>query len=318
MPSKTEHSGGTFRAYAGAARDMELSLIIATKGRPADLRDALAGVAACAPAGTDVIIVDGDPQRSAEPVVEAFRQQHPQRRIRYVPSRPGLTLQRNIGIDAAAPESEVVLFIDDDAVLMPGSIDALLDAYRDPSVVGVWGLVTEDRLAPRLGRNRHLRRLLVGGGRQGSMTGSGFRVDILDRDRPHDVEWMGGAFMSARRALAAEVRFDERLGGYALGEDDDFTYRLSRRGRLLWLPTHMALHRATGVGSSDPRQFNRLVVINRTYLFRKNFARTRRSWAGFCGLLLILAGHRLVNREWRGLQGLAEGVLHVVRGRPVP
>src|SRR4051812_24319444 len=176
MPSKTEHSGGPSRAYARAPRDRELSPITGTRGRPGAPRAALAGVAACAPAGTDVIIVDGDPQRSAEPVVEAFRQQHPQRRIRYVPSRPGLTLQRNIGIDAAAPESEVVLFIDDDAVLMPGSIDALLDAYRDPSVVGVWGLVTEDRLAPRLGRNRHLRRLLVGGGRQGSMTGSGFRV----------------------------------------------------------------------------------------------------------------------------------------------
>ena len=47
---------------------------------------------------------------------------------------------------------------------------------------------------------------------------------------------MPGCFMSARRE-AASVRFDEKLGAYALAEDEDFSYRLSRRGRLVYLPT---------------------------------------------------------------------------------
>jgi hypothetical protein len=49
-------------------------------------------------------------------------------------------------------------------------------------------------------------------------------------------------------------------------------------------------------------------VVNRAYLFRKNFPQTRRARAGFAALLLMLCGHRVLNRDWSGLGGLLEGI----------
>jgi len=297
---------------------MRFSLIVATKDR----RDPLAAVLECAakalPADGEVIVVDGDPERSAEPVVREFQARNPAMSIRHVASAPGAARQRNGGIDAA--EGDVVVYVDDDCTFEPGLFEALAAAYGDPAVVGATGRV-EQPLRGRLGNNPHsrLRWLLLGGGRQGSMTSFGFRCPILDREQPRDVEFMPGPLMSARRDLAAEVRFDERLAAYSLVEDDDFSYRLSRRGRIRYEPAAVVQHHELRWQERDQRQMDRLQVVNRTYLFRKNFAQTFTARARFVALLALLCGHRVVNREWSGLLGLVEGMRHVRRtgGEPL-
>jgi hypothetical protein len=75
-------------------------------------------------------------------------------------------------------------------------------------------------------------------------------------------------------------------------------------------------HRKTGFTERDERAFGRSVVLNRAYLFRKNFRRTPLARLQFSLLVAGLIGHRLANREWRGAQGLVEGAVAVLRGRP--
>jgi GT2 family glycosyltransferase len=107
------------------------------------------------------------------------------------------------------------------------------------------------------------------------------------------------------------VRFDERLTGYALAEDEDFSYRLSKLGRVRYAPEIVVEHRKLGFGSQDPRRFGRLVVINRAYLFRKNFPQTLGARAQFVVLVGALLVHRLLNRDGRGAQGILEGARDV-------
>jgi GT2 family glycosyltransferase len=121
--------------------------------------------------------------------------------------------------------------------------------------------------------------------------------------------------MSARREAAAQVRFDESMGGYALAEDEDFSYRVSRLGRVRYVPEIVVEHRKLGFGSQDARRFGRLVVVNRTYLFRKNFRRTPLARLQFGLLVALLVGHRLANREWSGARGLLEGAVLAWRAR---
>src|ERR1700730_15001218 len=142
---------------------MRFSLVIATKGRPTPLRAALESGAETLPADGEVIVVDGDPGRSAEEPFAELRARHPHVSARYLATDPGLTLQRNAGIDAS--NGDVVVFIDDDCTVRPGMFEALAEAFRDASVVGVTGQI-EEPAAPRLGSNRRLRWLLLGGGRQ--------------------------------------------------------------------------------------------------------------------------------------------------------
>jgi GT2 family glycosyltransferase len=291
---------------------VRFSLIIATKGRPTSLRDALESSARGLRSDGEVIVVDGDPEGSAETVVRGVGNRYPEMAIRYVASEPGAALQRNVGIDLA--RCDVVVFIDDDCTVEPGLFEALTRAYGDPSVVGATGRIYGPS-CDRLGSDPHsrLRWLLLGGGRQGSMTSFGFRRPIIDVEQPRNVQFMPGPFMSARRDLAAEVRFDERLAAYSLGEDDDFSYRLSRHGRIRYEPSAVVCHQELGWRHMDRRQMDCLQVVNRTYLFRKNFSQTLRARVGFATLLAVLCAHRVLNREWSGLRGLVDGIRQVRR-----
>lgn len=296
---------------------MRVSHVIATKGRPAALRVALESIVDASADDCEIIVVDGDPARSAEEVIAQTKRPSDAQPIRYVTGVSGLCAQRNKALDMA--EGDIVIFTDDDSRVTPGFYEALLEAYQDPSVVGATGRELEPRDA-RIGSgaNSRLRRAVLFGGRQGTMTSFGFRRPIVDVDRPHLVEYMPGSFMSARRAHAAEVRFDEnleRLAGYGLGEDDDFSYRLSRRGPIRYVPSAVAHHDELGARTIDRRALDRLMVINRTYLYRKNFAGTLRGKMGLAGLFTLIFAHRIINREWQGVRGLVDGFREASRVR---
>jgi GT2 family glycosyltransferase len=291
---------------------MRFSVVIPTMRREAILEATLESLQHCDPKPAEVIVIDADAEGSSEPVVTAFDQQVAPA-VRYLQSQPSLTRQRNIGIDDAS--GDVLVFLDDDVSITPDLFALLERAYEDAATVGVTGRVIEPQSKRRLGPDSALRRLLPGGGREGTFTRYGYPRYLRDLDSPRDVEFMQGCFMSARREAAEAVRFDEHMGGYALAEDEDFSYRLSQLGRIRYLPEIIVRHRKLGFGSADERRFGRLVVVNRAYLFRKNFRRTPLARAQFAMLVAMLVGHRLLNREWRGAQGVVEGAYQVLRGR---
>ena len=279
---------------------MRVSLVIATRRRPQLLDETLTSVAACDPLPDEVIVVDGDEQRSARPVAVAHQ-------ARYVDGVTGLPVQRNAGIDAAT--SDVLVFCDDDVELSPGVFGALRRAFADPAVVAATGHVIE-QTARRLGSaHSPVRRLAARRGRQGTIARHGFPRRIVDIDEPRDLEFVHGCLMAARRDAAARVRLDERLAGYALGEDEDFGYRLSRVGRVRYVPDAVVVHKNTGYRTLGERRFNRMLVVNRWYLLRKNLAPGPLARIQFALMVVVLVAHRAINREWDGVRGLTEGVV---------
>jgi GT2 family glycosyltransferase len=293
---------------------MRFSVVIVTNARPALVREAASSAAEALPADSEVIVVDGDSGRSAEDVVRELADRS-RARHRYIPSGGGTARQRNVGIDAAS--GEVVVLIDDDCTVEHGLFEALTSAYEDQGVVGATGRVKQPPRA-RVGNSRRVRWLLLGGGRPGTMTSYGHRRPILAVERPCDVEYMYGPLMTARREIAAQVRFDERLGGYSLCEDDDFSYRVSRVGRVRYVPDAVVHHREAGRRTADQRHLERLRVIDRAYMFHKNFRQTPSARMGFAALIAVLCAHRALNGEWSGVRGLLEGVRELRRSGAVP
>ncbi len=302
----------------GPAADVEFSVLIVTKDRPEFLADTLDAILACRPSPGELIVVDGDAGRSAEPAVEERRglAADAGTELRYLVSDPGLGVQRNRGLEVAT--GDVVVFLDDDVAPAPGFFDALARPYADPAVIGATGRVVEPD-SGRIGAPAsRVRRILFPGGEQGSMTAFGYPRRIVDPDRPGDVEWMQGCFMSARIDQARAVPHDELITARFEGEDEDFSYRLSQRGRLRYEPTAVLDHKQLGFRESSAerqRAFNRDIVLVRTYLFRKNFRRTPLNRVRFAGLIGVLLAHRLLNREWAGARGVAEGAWEAARTR---
>ena len=288
---------------------MRFSIVIPTLGREEILKTTLDSIRRCDPAPDELIVIDADSGGSSREVVLAFDDEHPPT-VRYLQSERSVTLQRNLGIDEAS--GDVIVFLDDDVAVPTDLFPRLAEIYRDETIVGATGRVIEPD-PWRVSSDSRLRLLLPGGGEEGTFTRYGYPRYPSEDEQPRDVEFMRGCFMSARREAATKVRFDEHMGGYALGEDEDFSYRLSRLGRVHYEPGIVVEHRKLGFASQDPRRFGRLVVVNRAYLFRKNFDRTLLARTQFGMFVLMLFGHRLVHGEWRGAQGVVEGAAQAWR-----
>ena len=287
---------------------MRFTVVIPTMRREEILDATLESLRHCDPAPDEVIVIDADPEGSSYPVVTTFdRQVSPA--VRYLRTAPSLTRQRNYGIDDAS--GDVIVFLDDDVTIQSDIFARLSEVYGDQSIVGATGRVIEPESGRVGGPASRLRRLLLGSGREGTFTRYGYPRYVRNVDEPTDVEFMQGCFMSARYDAAARVRFDEHLGGYALAEDEDFSYRLSRLGRIRYEPEIRVEHRKLGFASQDARPFGRRVIVNRAYLFRKNFPQTVLARSQFVLLVFTLIGHRLVNREWSGARGLVDGAAAV-------
>jgi GT2 family glycosyltransferase len=284
---------------------IRLSAVIATLGRPDRLASTLASLSACRPEPAELIVVDGDDAQSARAVVEAHARAVAPAVVRYEPSPPGLTRQRNRGIDVAG--GDVVVFADDDVEFALDLFARLGSAYEDSAVVGATVRYDEPGRRRGGGASRWLRRVVAGRGAQGTMTAAGYPRRITDLDNERDIEFMHGCLMSARRELAARVRFDETLPGYALAEDEDFGYRLSRAGRIRYVAGARVIHHAAGIGSMHQHDFNRQLVVNRAYLFRKNFASSPASRAQFAAIVALLAAHRVLQGSWAGARGVLAG-----------
>jgi len=286
-------------------RRVTFSVIVATLGRPERLDRSLQAIAALAPGPDEVVVVDGSADGSAAPVAAAAG-------ARYVASPPGLTRQRNAGL--AAARSDVVVFLDDDAALEPDALAVLAEVYADRDVVGATGRV-EEPASHRIGGQRSgVRRLLRGRRQEGTFMACGYPRRVVVGAEAIDVEQMPGCFMSARLEPARATRFDERLPGYALAEDEDFSYRLSRLGRVRYDPRAVVHHDNSGFAGRDRRAFGRTVVVHRWYLLHKNFAPTPFARLQFAALVVVFVVHRLLNRDLAGVRGLLAGVGAISRG----
>ena len=91
-----------------------LSVIIPTRKRQQALSETLASVLSTDSPADEVLVIDGDAERSARPVVEGARDSAPSS-LRYLVVPPGSTRQRNLGLRHAT--GDVVVFLDDDVVV---------------------------------------------------------------------------------------------------------------------------------------------------------------------------------------------------------
>jgi len=101
------------------------SLIVATMGRVAELRELFDSILAQQWPALDVILVDQNPDDRLAPMVADFSQRLPMRHIRT--PRPHANAARNLGLLAA--NGDVVAFPDDDCTLPAGTLARVAAAF---------------------------------------------------------------------------------------------------------------------------------------------------------------------------------------------
>jgi glycosyltransferase involved in cell wall biosynthesis len=182
----------------------------------------------------------------------------------------GSAAARNVGLKNS--DGDIIFCLDDD-VIPPADFIERLAALYVADTAGVVDGIGATYCETRAGWRWRLWTTLADASGQGRW---GPRVRAA-RYEPLSPELAGGLVpadmlpggaISLRRAVAEWARFDERLGGYAFGEDREFVYRIGRRARLFRAVGARVIHDPPDSGRGDWEQRGRHYVTNLLHVAR--------------------------------------------------
>lgn len=258
----------------------KLSLVIATKDRPADLRCLLESVQVQTVKASEILIVDG----GSEPVDSMVRE-FPGLPLRYLRHLPASTAaQRNVGIRASDPSATLLGFADDDTTFESMAFERMLN-FWDTAEPDVLGAAFNIRNYPRRGssllkRGRLAEWLGLYSPRPGSVSRSGWQTVSGEFEKTQYVEWLPSTAVIFRRQVLMANPVDEVFESYSYLEDLDLSYSISRIGRLAVVADAGFSHFPSQQSRISARQFGRDEVLNRIYFVKKHKLSVWRCWLG--------------------------------------
>lgn len=285
---------------------MNVAVIVASLGRPGNVEVLLDRLAMQTQPPSQVVLsmespADAPPARDLPfPVERVFGPR-------------GSCVQRNRGLDRLVPDTEAVVFYDDDFVPSRFAIAGIARFFaRHPEVAGAHGLVLADGIqGPGIAPDEAVRLVDAADAAGDPQTHA-----ILAR-----THGLYGCNMAYRVSKIAGVRFDENLPLYAWLEDLDFGGRVP--GPLVHTDAFRGVHCGEKRGRErSGRRLGYSQVSNPVYLLRK--ATLPRGVALRMLLRNLVANHaRLLYPEpWIDRRGRAAGnwlaLLDVLRGRADP
>jgi glycosyltransferase involved in cell wall biosynthesis len=300
-----------------------ISVIIATKNRS----EAIAGISLPSllrqeETDFDVLIWDASGDEATKRVVDLSRASFSEKKIELIyerAARAGSASQRNDAVRAA--RGDIVFFMDDDSEASSDAIGVVLRYFRDFAWLQGLGLPLVDKMAridkytvhPVIGALRDLiHDFFMGRQVAARRVMNSTRNNVPPLDAPGMAEWLTGAGMAFRKSVFEENEFDERLqsfGGYAFGEDYDFSHRIFLRYGVPLLVTSSGCvvhHNVAGGRIADRVKLCAAKFYN-TNLIRVNFKKYRPYrllpfvWEMRVGLVLsMLAQKNSLFDIWRG------------------
>lgn len=289
-----------------------VSVIIPTHDRPDALRRCVQSVLAQRPRPFEIVIVnDGATDVAADVAGAADDADVPLKAIRR--RTPCLPASRNRGIDAAV--GDVLLMLDDDVRLRAGTLARLAELYAadEQGVVAGIGLTPVEPGAERT-TARLWRALATALGqdawRPRVQRARYVRLPARLRGRLVPARRLSGCAFSLRTDVAHRRRFREAFGGYAYGEDREYSYRVGRCCALFAAPGLAVDHDVVPGGRGDWTERGRAYLAS---------ALTTIRWAteGGAGTWLLaawdFAGMALLYAAW-GLAAASRDHLHFAGG----
>ena len=215
---------------------------------------------------------------------------------------PGLAA--SISLLAQRCATEWILLLDDDIILDPGFMSAMVSQLEaDPRLDAIAALGGIPRLEAASGNRTRFRRplerlFLLGGGVEGQFLASGYCTDYGTGWRPvvpYDVEHVPGGLSLWRTDVLRAFGTDVFYAGYGYGVDKDLAYRVSRRWRLVCVPAAGAMHLRHTTGRTPPRELGAMKMRNRLHFMRETLkpgllGRALFWYASAGDIVLLLAG----------------------------
>jgi glycosyltransferase involved in cell wall biosynthesis len=293
---------------------MKHSLIICTRNRCFDLFRCLVSISSLAKKPDEITIVDSSEQSIFEesPIQTLLQTSSfaviPLNLIR---SKPGLTLQRNIGVQKST--GDIVHFIDDDTVLDEFYLASMADIFEKyPDFGGGMGTVTNIPVY-KFSLNRLFRIifLLPRDYASGKTTISGLPTFRYGLEEFNTIESTGGCCMSFQRDILLKYPFEEKFPRYGALEDVELSYRISRKYKLFYNPQAKLEHFQSPTARHTLKDHTKMYVIHYSHHFFKNVYPYSRYKIFFYGwsMIGILLNCIIWERSVNSLRGFFRGLL---------
>ena len=261
---------------------MKTSVIIPTYNRPQDLKNCLESIVEQSRLPDEVIVID-DGDLDGMPC----RKELEQKGIQCVfkkKSQKGLTRSRNLGVKIA--RGDIIIFFDDDVVLMPNYIQEIVKTYEngsDKDLGGVGGVEINLKRPDFLNYIEFLYNImfLISPLQPGRITSSGFseqglteRVNPLKKIGKADT--LSGSVFSFHKKVFSQFSFSEDYThNYCQGEDKDFSVRVSRNFNLYIQPAAQLHHYRSPIERVSKYRRGRDVVLSAYRLFSRYVRRNK-------------------------------------------
>lgn len=266
-----------WRKRAGSATKLpDCSLVVPTYRRPGEALSLAECLRGLADSPGEVVFVDGSGDERTEAALRDWsRDRLLPFDLLYVRSPPGLTRQRNVGIDAS--RGAFVFYLDDDCVPEPGFFQEIRNVFerdREGSVGAVCGSFT-NTLSRKLSLRWRLRLWLglvpadADPGRYYPTATSVPRELLPPFTGAREVDLVPGGATAYRRQVLDQYRFSLFFDGYAQGEDVEMSMRIGRTWRKLWTSDALVLHDHALGGRPAPFRKGAMETRNRYFIWKR-------------------------------------------------
>lgn len=282
---------------------IEFDVVIPTKNRPEDLKRMIASIEIQTQKPKRVVIVD-----QSLVIKEIFCSFHYEVIHLHAHFVSGLTAAKNLGVSKCT--SEVIHFFDDDIILDLDYFEKINNHLEvNPNIYGICG-------------------------RQKNSKSSRFKLfmfSLFHRGRFTDVRKkcnsgfvniplvftniLPGGITAYRKKVFEKYQFDEALIKYCLGEDMDFSYRVSQEYNLAFATDALALHNHSPIGRYDPKESFACKIAGYSYFYDKNLTKNTYNLLSY---LWVLVGvycdafsYALCNLNLSSIKGLIKGHIYI-------
>lgn len=306
----------------GTDNMLTTSVIIPTYNRPYDLTVTIASILKQTIKPDEIIVLDDGDLQDPPLQSKALRSGVNYIYIKKNDRDKGLTKSRNIGIRHA--KGDIVFFFDDDVELFPDYIEKILHRYEaSPEIDGIGGNSFIKRKLTLFERLFFFYDILfcLTGFKKGYFVSSGFSTDLGNpnlRTRFSKVEFLGGASFSFKKKVFKEFNFSEDFKGYGLGEDKEFTYRVSKKYHLAICTDAKLFHYESPLMRYQMRDRGKAKILSKYYFVSKCNIKNKFNGFFFCYAIIGYLLKRILimlisydSGEVDRVKGILEGISEI-------
>ncbi|HEX7361423.1 MAG TPA: glycosyltransferase [Bryobacteraceae bacterium] len=290
-------AGWRIEAAGSALRDC--SLIVPTYKRPMEIAALMEHLLthSCDDVPGEVVVVDGSPNDETEKEMQRWSATRALPfRLQYVRSKPGLTRQKNVGVDISC--GQYLFFLDDDTRTQPGYFRELRTVFATDTAgeIGAAGGAITNEMGKRPTFRWRVRLALRLVPLAGPMHYDASAISLpKSLAQPFTgvktVDIVPGGACCFRREVFHKHRFSSFFEGYSNGEDVEMSLRTGREFKVLWCGSARLTHHPAPGGRPPGFTRGRMDLRNRLFIRRRFFpnAPFRASIRFWADALLLIA-----------------------------